>query len=357
MAKKMMLVFVLPLVLIAVTLIVLSPNLEVKAERLSQMPSRLVSIPVGQAPTLNGAADETFWADALAVEIPVAGGANSGVTTVTLKSAYTKEWVYFVATWSDPTQSILRSPWEMQPDGTWKQLKDPQDRGGDNNLWYEDKMAFIWPISNSIPGFDTVGCLTVCHVGENADVKPYGNKYAVEEGQMADIWHWKSIRDLNQVHDQYLDSTRYSAEAKDAGRHSDPKESGGYVDNKTDDGKLPAFMPAGDNFPKDGSPGYILDREKVPFDASLFKPGDRLPGIVIREFVGDGGDIAAGWKWANGVWTLEFGRKLVTGSQYDVQFDDLTATYHLAVATFDNAQVRHSFQTGATAFVFQPAKQ
>ena len=55
------------------------------------------------------------------------------------------------------------------------------------------------------------------------------------------------------------------------------------------------------------------------------------------------------------MWTLEFGRKLVTGSQYDVQFDDLTATYHFGVAVFDNAQVRHSFQTGATAFSFKPA--
>jgi len=48
---------------------------------------------------------------------------------------------------------------------------------------------------------------------------------------------------------------------------------------------------------------------------------------------------------------------LATGSQYDVQFDDLTAIYHFAVAAFDNAQVRHAFQMGATAFVFQPAKK
>ena len=67
--------------------------------------------------------------------------------------------VYFVASWHDPTESFVRAPWEMQADGTWKQLKDPNDRGGDNNVWYEDKLAFIWPISNSIPDFDDTGLL------------------------------------------------------------------------------------------------------------------------------------------------------------------------------------------------------
>jgi hypothetical protein len=40
-----------------------------------------------------------------------------------------------------------------------------------------------------------------------------------------------------------------------------------------------------------------------------------------------------------------------------VQFDDLTATYHFAVAAFDNAQVRHAFETDTTALVFQPEKK
>lgn len=56
------------------------------------------------------------------------------------------------------------------------------------------------------------------------------------------------------------------------------------------------------------------------------------------------------------MWTLEFGRKLATGSEFDVQFDDLTATYYFGVATFDNAQVRHAFEAGSTPFVFKPAE-
>jgi hypothetical protein len=312
-----------------------------------------VSIPVGAAPTLDGVADDAVWADAPAVTIPVSGGANNGSTEITLRSVYDGVKVYFVASWADPTQSFLRSPWVLQEDGTWAKLADPDDRGGDNNVYYEDKLAFIWPIADSISNFQTVGCFTACHAGENSEVKPYGNKYTAEAGQTADIWHWKSVRNLNQLDDQNLDNTQYSADTPEAGRHSDPKDSGGYVNNETEDKTLPAFMQPL-NAPRDGTPGYILDSEKLPFDPSIFAPGDMVPGIIISEIVGDRGDIAAGWHWDNGMWTLEFSRDLVTGSEFDVQFDDLLETYYFGVAAFDNAQVRHAYETGATPFVFMP---
>lgn len=330
--------------------LVISPDLV--TQTYAQDDAVLTAVPVEEAPTLDGVADEAVWADAPQVEIPVRRGANNGETTIILRSVYTEDMVYFVATWEDPTQSFLRSPWEMQADGTWIQLQDPEDLGGDNNLWYEDKLAFIWEINNTVPEFAEDGCFVACHRSDEGDPKPYGNKFFEEEGQLADIWHWKSVRNLFQVDDQYLDSTQYSADTPEAGRHSDPKESGGYTNNVTEDGTAPAFMPAGDDFPRDGSPGFILESEAVPFDPSIFEPGDRLPGIVISEIVGDRGDIAAGWVWQDGVWTLEFGRGLVTGSEFDVQFDDLGATYFFGVAAFDNAQVRHAFHRDAIAFMF-----
>jgi hypothetical protein len=313
----------------------------------------LVSVKVEQAPELDGAADEAAWNDATEIVIPVSGGANNGSTEVSLKSVYTGDMVYFLITWADPTESWLRSPWEKQADGTWIKLTDPNDKGGDNSLYYEDKLAFIWNIGDSIPDFDKMGCFTACHAGENSDAKPYGNMYTPAEGQLGDIWHWKTVRNLNQVDDQYVDWTRYSEDTPEAGRKGDAKDSGGYVNNETEDKKLPAFMPP-DGGNKDGSPGYILDSEKVPFDDSLFKAGDRIPGIVKSEFVGDRGDISAGWKYGDGKWTLEFGRALDTGSDTDVQFTDPAATYYFGVATFDNTSVRHAFQNGVTPFVFKP---
>jgi hypothetical protein len=311
----------------------------------------LTSVPVDEAPTLDGVADEAFWADASEVEIPVENGANTDETTVVMRSVYTDDMVYFLVTWEDPTESFLRSPWEMQQDSTWVQLQDPEDEGGDNNLWYEDKIAFIWPINNSIPEFEEQGCGIACHRNVDIDTKPYGLMFLEEEGQIADMWHWKSVRNVNQLDDQYLDHQQYSEDNPNAGRHSDPNDGGGYTDNLSEDGTAPAFMPSGD-FPHDGSPGYILESEAVPFDPELFEPGDRLPGIIVAEFVGDRGDISAGWVWQDGVWALEFGRPLTTGSEVDVQFDDLSATYFFGVSPFDNAQVRHATHDEPVRFVF-----
>ena len=325
----------------------------------------LVSAMADAAPTLDGVADDAVWANAPETVVKVAGGFNNYSTEVKLKSVYVGDMVYFVATWADPTETWLRAPWEKQPDGSWKKLSDPNDKGGDNNVYYEDKLAFIWPINSSITNFNTVGCFSACHAGENSDVKPYGNKYTAAAGETGDIWHWKSIRSLGQIDDQFLDNTGYSKDTPEAGRHSDPKDSGGYADNyasmpdpndatKTvQDKTKPGFMlPAGSA--KDGSPGFILDSEKLPFDDTQFVAGDRIPGIVKSAIVGDRGDIAASWKWADGAWTLEFSRKLVTGSDKDVQFDDLAATYYFGVAVFENAQVRHAFETGSTPFAFKP---
>ena len=316
----------------------------------------LVALPVEAAPALDGVGDEAFWADAQEIVVPVSGGANMGSTDVHIKTVYTAEDIYFLVSYADPSESFFRSPWQKNEDGTWTKVTDPADKGGDNNAVYEDKLAFIWPINNSIPQFETAGCFIACHAGENSDVKPYGNKYTANEGELGDIWHWKSVRTLGQVDDQYLDSTRYSADTPEAGRHSDPNDGGGYVNNENEAKDAPAFTsPAVDL--TTGAPGFILDSEKVALDQAALDAmpaGSYVPGIIKSEFTGDRADISAGWVYADGAWTLEFGRKLVTGSEFDVQFEDLAASYYFGVSVFDNAQVRHAFETGASTLVFQP---
>jgi hypothetical protein len=329
----------------------------------------LVAYPVDAAPTLDGVADDAAWADAQELVIPVAGGFNNFGTDAKLKAAYSGDTVYFVMTYADPTESWFRSPWQKQEDGTWKKIVDPNDKGGDNNTVYEDKFAMIWSIDNSIKNYETTGCFVACHAGENSDKKPYGNKYTASEGEMGDIWHWKSVRNLGQIDDQYLDSTRYDPEKSvEAGRKSDAKDSGGYADNfasmpdpadstKTvPDKTMPGFTSPSVDLTT-GAPGYILDSEKVALDKAALDAmpaGSYIPGIVKSAIVGDRGDISAAWKWENGIWTIEFSRKLTTGSETDVQFSDLTGTYHFGLAVFENAQVRHAFQNGSTPFVFMP---
>jgi len=315
----------------------------------------VTAVKVAQPPKLAAGAADPAWANAKPLSVPLTGGKNfkDGSTTATLKAVYSGDMLYLLLQYDDPTQSVRRSPFQKQADGKWIKLKDPEDKGGDNNKVYEDKFALIWNVNNSIKGFNEQGCMVACHAGEAG--KPYGNKYTASEGEIGDIWHMKSIRTgyIGQTDDQYLDSTRFDKDkAPEAGRKSDPKAGGGYADVKLIDGK-PEFMsknalPAN----KKGGTYYIKDEGKIPFDDSKFKSGDEVASILVAPLTGDRGEIATNINWKGGKWTAVMSRKLVTGSKFDAQFDNLDATYAFGLAAFDNAQVRHAIQMGALKLKF-----
>jgi Ethylbenzene dehydrogenase len=307
-------------------------------------PNVLVAAKVATPPVLDGNANDAAWAAAKAINVTLTGGMNfangKGETTATLKAVYSGDMVYFLIQYPDPTNSIRRGPFQKQADGSWKKLKDPNDKGGDDNVYYEDKWAMIWNSNNSIVNFDKKGCAVACHIGEG---KPYGNKYLASEGQLGDMWHMKGQRTapLGKVDDQYLDHTRYDPKtAPNAGRNSDP---GGPEYKAFDlvDGK-PQFMNKDGKAANAGGTYYIVDGNQVPFDDSKFKPGDEVASFLIFPLKGDRADINVAVRWANGMHTSEVSRKLTTGSKYDVQFSDLNAQYGFGFAAFDNAQVQHA---------------
>ncbi len=315
----------------------------------AQQKNVLVAKKVAGAPGLDGTVDAA-WQGAQPLTVKVVSGRNlpGGSTEVSLRALHTADTVYFLMQYKDETDSVRRSPWQKQADGTWKKLSDPNDKGGDNNLYYEDKWAVIWNISS--PAFEQRGCLSACHTGEG---KPYGNKYTANAGELLDLWHMKGVRTgpVGQVDDQYVDSTRYDKDkAPEAGRKSDPKTGGGYTDNQTEDKKGPKFALPGN---KPAPPYWIVDSQKEPFDDSKYKAGDEVPGIIIAPFTGDRGDISAKIVYKDGVRTSVFWRKLVTGSEFDVQFNDPKKEYAFGVAVFDNAQVRHAYTPGVLKMKFE----
>ena len=315
------------------------------AQQKNVLVAKKVSAPPPMEPAMSDA-----WKDAPPLTVKVVGGKNlpGGSTEVTLRALYTADSVYFLMQYKDPTESVKRAPWVKQADGSWQKLKDPKDKGGDNNLYYEDKFAVIWNISS--PAFEAKGCMSACHTGEG---KPFGNKYTKDAGERLDMWHWKSVRTaaVGKIDDQYVDDTRYDKEkSKNAGRKVDPKTGGGYVDNVRDDKKGPKFVAKGQ---KPAPPYWIIDSEKEAIDDSKFKAGDEVPGIVISSFAGDRGDIDARHAWKDGVRTVVFWRKLVTGSEFDVQYNDMKKQYAFGVSVFDNAQVRHAYATGVLKLVFE----
>jgi hypothetical protein len=149
--------------------------------------STLTAVKTAQPPKLEALATDPAWARAPELRVKLSNGANfsKGATEARLKAAYTSDTLYVLLQYADPTESVQRSPYVKQADGSWKKLADPNDKGGDNNKFYEDKVAFIWNINNSIKGFDRLGCFATCHAGEEG--KPYGNKYTASEGELGDI--------------------------------------------------------------------------------------------------------------------------------------------------------------------------
>ena len=306
-------------------------------------PGTVLSVSVDSAPSIDGSGSDAAWAGAPAMDFSTAGGANSGSSTGTIKSVHTADSVYFLVEWTDPTESLERFPWVKGSDGSWSQMGDTASH--DANEYYEDKFSFIWNVNNSIAGFDAGGCMVTCHAGEPN--KPYGNKYTASAGEIGDIWHWKGVRSNPEgyVDDQWLDDTRWSEDTASAGRHSDPKDSGGDKNNKNEAGDAPL---SGGSTP----PFWLHSTDAQPFNDADYAAGDEVPGITIERPTGDRGDIDGKGVYAGGKWTLEIGRKLSTGSDKDVQFGDLTAAYKFGVANFDNAQVRHAMGAGVQTLRF-----
>ncbi len=133
----------------------------------------LVAKKVAAGPALDGKQDPA-WQQAAPLVVKLNGGKNlpGGSTEVSLRALYDAEKVYFLAQWKVPAKGERRAPFQKQADGTWKQLKDPNDKGGDDNVYYEDKLAMIWAIK--APTFEKSGCFAGCHLGET---KAFGNKY------------------------------------------------------------------------------------------------------------------------------------------------------------------------------------
>jgi Ethylbenzene dehydrogenase len=316
-------------------------------------PNTLVALKVGTGPNLQALAADPAWARAQPLSFKLSDGVNfaggKGETTGTLKAVYTADMLYMLIQYADPTDSVRRSPYQKQADGSWRQLRDPQNKGGDDNVYYEDKWAFLWP-ATPVRNFERQGCTVACHLGEG---KPYGNKYTRDEGEILDMWHFKGMRTgpMGFVDDQYTDHTRYDAQkSPNAGRKGDP---GGpeYAAFPLENGR-PKFMH------KDGKPAnaggtYFIRRgDEVAFDDSRFKPGDEVASHISNVLQGDRADVRVASAWRNGMHTSVISRKLVTGSKFDVQWNDLNKRYAFGFAAFDNAQVRHATADDAMFLVF-----
>ncbi len=129
---------------------------------------------------IDGKTNEAAWNDAQALTIPLKAEAGVEAKKVTLRAVYDKENIYLAAEYADATPVKMNEAWVY--DGTaWK-------KGS-----YDDTLAFVWNMDNSIPGFNErgLGVMTTPLVN-GKDVFDFQLAAATDAtaDSKADFWGW-----------------------------------------------------------------------------------------------------------------------------------------------------------------------
>lgn len=342
----------------------------------------LISVKVAAPPTIDGAID-ALWENSpklqFSTEVPeVTGDIFRGYTghiipSVTLRSVYDDNNIYFLAEWVDPSESLTRLPWSFDPETkTWAQEKGAPTFSATGAIirpaFYEDKVAMLWNIKNSVLGWNSATCYKSCHTGLPAS-DGSSRHYTNFPTERIDMWHWKSVRGGTNGTFTFEDQHQYYNYPN--GRKGDDGNDV-YTNNvQTLDGKsVPKYViPGGSNY------GWILQSEidnstaktvtAVDGDGVLTLSDDTvidpnvdtdyqrvgasvgpkaIPGLTINTYTGSRADIPCRATYTGSGWILEFQRALKTADEVnDIDFSSLADQY-FGFAIFENAQIAHSIK-------------
>jgi hypothetical protein len=253
----------------------------------------LVSVPVGDAPALDGKASEAFWDKA-----PVITTLDySSQRPITLRSVHTKAEIFFLVQFPEDTPHETHKTW----------MWDPKEEVYREGLDREDVFVFKWSMS-----------------GNTVDLR-----LREPMPHVADIWFWKAHR------------TNPSGYADDKGQGMSVKAS--PTARKIQTARYGTLY-----FDRWGDAGKPAWDHKMFFEYQ----GARLDQFAPRQPSGSRGDVRAKGTWARGQWTLEFGRKLQTGQDDDVVFRPgavhlfAVACYAMALDTPHAEWSRPLYRTG-----------
>ena len=300
------------------------PWRDLVAERIDPVDGSLDSIDFGSA-------------QPMAIELANGAGHDKGRVRITLQALHDGNELFVRARWPDREANRRYMPWKKTERG-WEHLVTSEN---DESLYYEDKFALIFPTVAS-PRFERFGCAATCHVGSGSAFgrsQAYGYKGHVPE---IDVWHWKATRtsSVGQIDDKYW--SKIDFEAKDVGRHGDPKERGGYTKNVSEDHTHPAMLPAEPEAVREGIIPADRAVEYTEDLAAAIPAGTIIPGMVAEAVVGDRGDVSCVARHSDGQWVLLIRRELDTGSPHDAKFAP-GGRYTFGCAAFDCSSKRHAY--------------
>lgn len=341
----------------------------------------LVSVKVSTPPVLDANVD-AMWENSPKLQFSTAVPEVTGdvfrgyngniIPTVTLRSAYDDNNIYFLAEWVDPTLSLSRLPWYFDPvTKLWAQEKGAPTFSTAGAItrkaFYEDKFAMLWNINNSVTGWNSATCYRSCHTGLPASdgSSRHFTNYPTER---IDMWHWKSVRGGVNT-DKFEDQHQYNNYPN--GRKGDDGNDV-YTNNVQTIGgiSVPKYV-----IPQKSNYGWILQSEITSnvaktvtavdangvltlSDGTTIDPNigtdyqrvgaglgpKAIPGLTINSYTGSRADISCKAQYTGSGWVLEFQRALKTAdATNDIDFSDLSNQY-FGVAIFENAQIAHSIK-------------
>jgi hypothetical protein len=230
----------------------------------------LVVSKVKEALVLDGSATDSAWNDAEAITVRD----KSVERDVTLKAVYKGDMVFLLVQYTAPMEDRLHKPWVW--DKELKAYKLGPQR--------EDTFTFKWSMEY-----------------KEVDLSNFS-----DDLYTADVWYWKANR---------TDPVGYA----DDKHHILASESGKKAKElKSRSGKTRYLMRVGDA-------GKSAQKKQIFTEYQ----GDIISQYSIVNPEGSRADVHAKGKWKNGVWTIEFSRKLKTGHSDDVQFDSASGKKYL----------------------------
>jgi len=262
-------------------------------------------------------------------------------TDITIGSSWDDSYIYFLVQWEDAghNASTKYKKWIYDGGSGWNPLNHIGVTIGDSapnenvvNAAHtlagkesEDRVFFMFPIADSENNFSNggLGCAAYCHANlvDDNPAQNYTGSGVVAmhtnvNGDMADIWHWKSSRThpSGYADDKYIDYAIGSA----SGRRSDTGTSA-YSSNVLDGGTSNPTSWHTDRLPNAGD--FLMAADAIPYDGTP-APGDQVPANISRLPLLSRADVEAqaSYNSLTNQWTLEIRRLRNTGNADDRQF-------------------------------------
>ncbi|MHB8836589.1 MAG: ethylbenzene dehydrogenase-related protein [Candidatus Methylomirabilia bacterium] len=214
------------------------------------------------APVVDGQPSDTAWQAAAPLSFEVAGA--SGKMTVTAEALWSPDRLWVLVRWPDKTRDDTHRPW----------------------VWSKSEKAYV-------AGREVEDALSLSFAreGRMGECMLAGNEAST------DLWTWR------------------------AGR-TDPS---GFAEDATMTLSFQRIARA--NFYQTRNGRFVWVKEEPDGGSRPYEPqivgayaGERIPRYIARTPSGSMADVTAKGSWKNGLWTVEFSRRLSTGDPGDVIF-------------------------------------